>query len=927
MSKMAPAGSEVERPEWLNEEFFVEIYAKDAHFAGKKFTTKINSCTSVVEIGDNYTSTMYRVNVEATFESGESQTDNFIVKAMIHLVEAFKEFSIFPIEIEAYEQALPAFESYWREIGQNVVFSPKCLHTVSDLKEIIVLTDLRPQGFVMANRFEGLDLEHAKLLLSKLAKFHASSVIYKEKNGKFGPKLGRVVFEPKMKKVFEGFTEGNFPVFLKFIETSEKLHPYYEKAEKWRHNMFERLLKVSNVPEDTEEFCVLNHSDMWVNNHMFKYDENKRPVDVIFIDFQMSHWGRPAVDLQYFLFSSVRPEIVVQEFDALIQHYHSVLVESLKLLGSKKTPPLLRDLHIQILESSAYGSMCFSGITAISIMDKNENASLENFFKDDEAGDIMRKKMYFNPRFEHKLSVLFPFCDKRGLLDVPDITESEIISVEESAEVPTATAAATESTKAPEEPSKESLQDAVKETQEKHTEEVPAVNGIHENGTVESSVDKTSATSPKDVSDVTEIPTTMSPNETSQQKEGAPKNENPKWLNKFFFQDMLRNEFDTFRVIRVSIAPATGKGENYASVMYRVKLQIENKEKNIVQKNFIVKTIPDLGIHQEMLKQFNVFPKEIEMYSVIIPAFEKMYADVGVKINFGPSCLMAGFEPTDVIVMEDMIEKNYAMANRKFGLDLAHCELLLAKLAKFHAASVVYREKHGPYKECFQEGIYSEKMKPIFEQFYAASEQLFRDAAKTWNLSEKFTNVMMNWKDNLLLKCFDVVKEDPNFFNCLNHGDMWCNNSMFKYDSSGKVKDVILVDYQMCNYTSPAIDLNYFIFTSCQKDIKLAKMDYLVQYYHTNLVSSLKLLNSTTKPPTLLDLQIEMLRKMFFGVTTVLGTFAICVADASDESEMETFMRTDEKANEFKMKVYTNPRFVDALKELVPFFEAKGLLD
>uniref|UniRef100_A0A7G3AMN6 Putative secreted protein n=1 Tax=Lutzomyia longipalpis TaxID=7200 RepID=A0A7G3AMN6_LUTLO len=70
-----------------------------------------------------------------------------------------------------------------------------------------------------------------------------------------------------------------------------------------------------------------------------------------------------------------------------------------------------------------------------------------------------------------------------------------------------------------------------------------------------------------------------------------------------------------------------------------------------------------------------------------------------------------------------------------------------------------------------------------------------------------------------------------------------------------------------------------------------------------------------------------MLRKMFFGVTTVLGTFAICVADSSDESEMETFMRTDEKANEFKMKVYTNPRFVDALKELVPFFEAKGLLD
>lgn len=125
MAKLVPAGSEVERPDWLNEEFFVEIYAKDEKFADKKFTTKIQSCSSVVEIGDNYTSTMYRVNVELTRDGSPPQSDNFIVKAMIHMVEAFKEFSIFPIEIEAYEQALPAFENYWREIGQPVVFGPK----------------------------------------------------------------------------------------------------------------------------------------------------------------------------------------------------------------------------------------------------------------------------------------------------------------------------------------------------------------------------------------------------------------------------------------------------------------------------------------------------------------------------------------------------------------------------------------------------------------------------------------------------------------------------------------------------------------------------------------------------------------------------------------------------------------------------------
>ncbi|GAB0088769.1 hypothetical protein DMENIID0001_032330 [Sergentomyia squamirostris] len=418
----------------------------------------------------------------------------------------------------------------------------------------------------------------------------------------------------------------------------------------------------------------------------------------------------------------------------------------------------------------------------------------------------------------------------------------------------------------------------------------------------------------------------MAPNETSQ-KEEKPKNGNPRWLNKFFFNDILRKELEYFKIIRVGIAPATGKGENYASIMYRVKLQIENKEKHVLQKTFIVKALPDLGVHQDMIKQFNVFPKEIEMYDTLIPAFEKMYEDVGVKIRFGPSCLMASNEPTDVIVMEDLNEKGYKVANRQVGLDLHHCEILLAKLAKFHAASVLYYEKNGPFKECFKDGIYSEKMRPVFEQFYEANLKLFTEVIATYDVTPKFGEMMKNWKDAIMERCFKIVKPDPNGFNCLNHGDLWVNNFMYKYDSSGKAKDLVLVDYQMCHYTSPAIDLNYFIFTSCHKDIKLAKMDYLIQYYHKNLVSSMELLKCTTKPLSLLDLQIDMLRKLPYGLSSTVGTFAICVAEASDESEMETFTRTDEKAVKYKKKLYTNPIYVDALKQLVPFFDAKGALD
>jgi hypothetical protein len=47
--------------------------------------------------------------------------------------------------------------------------------------EIIVLDDLSGFGYVLKDRKVGIDLEHAKLVLSKLAKFHAASAIQYEK--------------------------------------------------------------------------------------------------------------------------------------------------------------------------------------------------------------------------------------------------------------------------------------------------------------------------------------------------------------------------------------------------------------------------------------------------------------------------------------------------------------------------------------------------------------------------------------------------------------------------------------------------------------------------------------------------------------------------------------------------------------------------
>ena len=62
----------------------------------------------------------------------------------------------------------------------------------------------------------------------------------------------------------------------------------------------------------------------------------------------------------------------------------------------------------------------------------------------------------------------------------------------------------------------------------------------------------------------------------------------------------------------------------------------------------------------------------------------------------------------------------------------------------------------------------------------------------------------------------------------------------------------------MCFWASPAFDLNCFIMTSLNEEIKLDKFDYVIQFYHYYLSETLKKLNYQQNIPTLREIQIEM---------------------------------------------------------------------
>lgn len=86
------------------------------------------------------------------------------------------------------------------------------------------------------------------------------------------------------------------------------------------------------------------------------------------------------------------------------------------------------------------------------------------------------------------------------------------------------------------------------------------------------------------------------------------------------------------------------------------------------------------------------------------------------------------------------------MANRHDGLDLAHIQLVLERLSKFHAASAVFEENNGPYSDALLIGMYQEKMKPMMETYFNSNLNLLKEVVATFVNGKRYLKQMVNLK-------------------------------------------------------------------------------------------------------------------------------------------------------------------------------------
>lgn len=357
----------------------------------------------------------------------------------------------------------------------------------------------------------------------------------------------------------------------------------------------------------------------------------------------------------------------------------------------------------------------------------------------------------------------------------------------------------------------------------------------------------------------------------------------------------------------------------------------DNTQKNV---SYLLKTCHSASAEgSEKVDALGAFDREIEIYRHIIPAFEQIYANKGKHVTFGPKSFWFSEHPgIDNIVLEDLKVRNFKNADRLKGLDMDHCKGVLKLIAEFHAASAVYYEQNGPYPDNLTVGIFREDLLPIFVEFNKGIKSVLKPlmtSMKEYKNGEYYAGKLFRTDHEAYYKKghkhISVVNYDQ--FNVLNHGDIWSNNIMFSYDDKQHLKETCFVDFQMSKYGSPIYDLYYFILSSAALDIKLDSFDFFIKYYHDHLIENLKLLEYKKNFPTLQSLHLNLLSNGFAAEMVAVGLMGTVLLDPTDSANMGSFLSDEQAGNVFRRMIYTNPKYIKAMNDMLPWLDNKGFLD
>lgn len=254
-----------------------------------------------------------------------------------------------------------------------------------------------------------------------------------------------------------------------------------------------------------------------------------------------------------------------------------------------------------------------------------------------------------------------------------------------------------------------------------------------------------------------------------------------------FIGEILKKKKLSDKKVLIEVVGAAG--DNYMANVKRIITK--DAEGNLFK--MVAKIAPKLIQIRNAFNTHRVFKNEHIMYTEVLPKFKEMQESANVPktdlLTFAECYGSYIEEPDEIILLEDLKEKNCVMLDRLKPLDECFLLPILKKLAILHSLSFVLKQNHPEIFNEISQRLYgfwtnmgnNEQAKTGFIKM---EDHLLTLLSDSENKSDIVRGIIRNLSSNLA----ELSKEDAGTkYTVIQHGDAWTNNFMFILNVSSNV--------------------------------------------------------------------------------------------------------------------------------------------